>query len=421
MDKRELSSILKSCLNLDHPKSFFLFAGAGSGKTRTLVETLVQIREAYGEKFRLTGQQVAVITYTNAACEEIQRRIEFDNMFWVSTIHSFSWEQIRSLHEDIRIWLEKRLAEDIEELREKQAKGRAGTKAADDRRAKIESKMRRLENLGLVRRFSYNPNGENIGKNSINHAEVLAVLSEFLLEKPLMVQILTKKYPLLLIDESQDTQKDLVDAFFSVQNSCSTKFALFLFGDTMQRIYADGKVGLENLIPSDWEKPAITTNYRCPKRVVELINRIRSVVDDHQQQPREGAAEGVVRLFVANDEKYPDKAELEIQMSYLMAEFTNDKNWLDETQVKTLTLEHHMAARRRGFSDFFEPLYKVDRFRTGLLDGTLSGIPFLINLAIPLIGFIRQNDQFSIARLITENSPILSRRPESGGKSQWRR
>lgn len=28
------------CLDLENPKSFFLFAGAGSGKTRSLVESL---------------------------------------------------------------------------------------------------------------------------------------------------------------------------------------------------------------------------------------------------------------------------------------------------------------------------------------------------------------------------------------------
>ncbi len=34
-------------------------------------------------------------------------------------------------------------------------------------------------------------------------------------------------------------------------------------------------------------------------------------------------------------------------------------------------LEHHMAARRMGFHQMFEPLYEIERFRTGLLDGSL--------------------------------------------------
>ena len=34
-----------NCLNLDNPKSFFLFAGAGSGKTRTLVNVLKEFKK----------------------------------------------------------------------------------------------------------------------------------------------------------------------------------------------------------------------------------------------------------------------------------------------------------------------------------------------------------------------------------------
>ncbi|MEO1523464.1 MAG: UvrD-helicase domain-containing protein, partial [Cyanobacteria bacterium J06633_2] len=63
-----------SCLDLDSPKSFFLFAGAGSGKTRSLVEVLKRFRQNSIHRLRRNGQKVAVITYTNAACDEIKRR-----------------------------------------------------------------------------------------------------------------------------------------------------------------------------------------------------------------------------------------------------------------------------------------------------------------------------------------------------------
>jgi len=45
----------------------------------------------------------------------------------------------------------------------------------------------------------------------------------------------------LLIDESQDTNKTLMEALLVVQSQQKKKFLLGLFGDTMQRIYADGK------------------------------------------------------------------------------------------------------------------------------------------------------------------------------------
>lgn len=47
-----------SCLNLDDPKSFFLYAGAGSGKTRSLVEVLKRFRENNITQLKRNGQKL---------------------------------------------------------------------------------------------------------------------------------------------------------------------------------------------------------------------------------------------------------------------------------------------------------------------------------------------------------------------------
>ena len=411
----ELRNTIAACLDLEEPTSFFLYAGAGTGKTRAVVEALDIFRNRYGTQFRQSGQKVAVITYTNAACDEIRRRIDFDPIFAVSTIHSFAWEQIRTYHENISAWLRKRLSAEITELQEKQATGRSGTKAAAEREVQIESKRKRLRHLDVIKRFTYNPNGENIGKNSLNHAEVIAIIAAFLADKPLMREILIRKHPVLLIDESQDTQKHLIDAFFELQDKYPDQFCLALFGDTMQRIYADGKVGLDEAVPAGWEKPAIAVNHRCPKRVVTLLNRIRSEVDGAQQEPRQDAQEGVVRLFLVNDVDELDKLRVETAAAKKMAEVTSDEEWRSRRAIKVLTLEHHMAARRGGFDGFFEPLYKVDSFKTGLLDGSLSGIAFFAQQVLPLVQAMRSEDRFAVARVVKDHSPIVA--PERLGGS----
>lgn len=406
--EEKLRETMSTCLDLEKPKSFFLYAGAGTGKTRAVVNAMDIFRSRYGTRFRQSGQQVAVITYTNAARDEIRRRIDFDPIFAVSTIHSFAWEQICKYHKDIAAWLRVRLATDIAELEERQAKGKAGTKAVAEREVQIESKRMRLRHLDSIKQFTYNPNGENIGKNSLNHAEVIALSAALLTEKPLMRQVLIRKHPVLLIDESQDTQKDLIDAVFALQAEHPDKFCLALFGDTMQRIYADGKVGLEQAVPADWEKPALDVNYRCPKRIVTLLNRIRSEVDGAQQKPREDAEEGVVRLFLVNDSGDVDKRKAESEAAQVMAETASDDKWMNQEAVKVLALEHHMAARRGGFAGFFEPLYKIDRFRTGLLDGTLSGVAFFAQQVLPLVEALRSEDRFGVAQVVKDYSPLLS-------------
>lgn len=105
-----------SCLNLSEPKSFFLFAGAGSGKTKSLVNVLNLIYKNYGKELKLRRQKVAVITYTNAACEEIRHRLDYNSLFHVSTIHSFVWEVIKNYQIDIRDFIKGSLVKDIEEL-----------------------------------------------------------------------------------------------------------------------------------------------------------------------------------------------------------------------------------------------------------------------------------------------------------------
>jgi len=404
----ELKKTIESCLDLKKPKSFFLYAGAGTGKTRAVVEALNIFRNRYGAVFRESGQKVAVITYTHAACDEIRRRIDFDPIFAVSTIHSFAWEQIRTHQSDIRDCLRERLEKEVAEIREKQLKGRSNTRAATEREAQIKSKQKRLQHLDAIKLFTYNPNGENAGKDSLNHAEVIAILSTLLAGKPLSRQILIRKHPVLLIDESQDTQKDLISAFFKLQEEHPSQFSLCLFGDTMQRIYSDGKAGLENDVPADWETPALVVNYRCPKRIVTLLNKIRSEADGAQQEYRTDAEEGIVRLFLINDVDDVVKSEVEAEKAGKMAQITADDEWLSRPKIKVLTLEHHMAARRGGFGGFFEPLYKIDKFRTDLLDGTLSGINFFQRQVLPLVEAMKSGDMFAAARVVKNHSRIAS-------------
>ena len=72
-------------------------------------------------------------------------------------------------------------------------------------------------------------------------------------------------------------------------------FSLGLFGDTMQRIYTDGKENLGTNLPNDWYKPEKKLNHRCPKRVVTLINKIRSDADGIEQLPRTDKEDGFER------------------------------------------------------------------------------------------------------------------------------
>jgi len=90
-----------------------------------------------------------------------------------------------------------------------------------------------------------------------------------------------------------------------------------------------------------------------------------------------------------------------------MAGVTADGFWSDPKMVKTLILEHHMAAKRMGFLDIFEPLYQIDEFRTGLLDGTLPLMRLFSSSVLPLITRKQLGDEFGVAAIVRRASPLL--------------
>lgn len=400
--------VIETCLSAIPPKSFFLYAGAGSGKTRSLVTAVEKICETHSRKLALRGQQVAVITYTNAACEEILQRIEFNPQIEVRTIHSFCWNLLNGFNDEIKEWLKIYLAERISELELAQQRGRSG-QASIDRPKQIASIKKRIAKLPKIKKFVYSPTGDNNSFDSLNHSEVIGMTSNFLEKKPGMQRLLASKFPILLIDESQDTNRLLMESLLLVQKNIPESFCLGLFGDTMQRIYNDGKVDLAKSIPQTWDQPVKDVNYRCPQRVVTLINRIRSQVDEQQQRVPDGQLEGCVRLFIL-PESVVNRSSAEKTVLEKMALFSKDTLWTNDlSSVKVLTLEHHMAARRFGFFEFFEPFYNVSHLQTGFIDGTLPGISFLRKEVLPVIRAIETKDKFALAAAVRRTSPFFDR------------
>lgn len=397
---------IESCFSASSPNNFFVFAGAGSGKTRSLINTLNFLDKEQGEKLLMKGKQIAVITYTNAACDEISRRLQYKSIFSVSTIHSFLWELIKNYQVDIKTWIMESVQKEIEELKQKQTKTSRG-KAGEKRAETIKKKTERRAKIRSIQKFSYNPNGDNVGYDSLSHSEVIKMSTEFIATEPTMQDILTSKYPILLIDESQDTKKELIDALLIVCEKYGEKFIVGMFGDTMQKIYNDGKDNLAKCIPDNWVKPVKIMNHRSAKRIVTLANSIRSSVDDQKQQARSDAEEGTVRLFITS--KSNNKEYVEKRVAEMMVQDTGDIGWNDEEDYKSLILEHHMAASRFGFSELYMPLSNSKKFDTSLREGSIPELSILSKLVFPLLVAYQSGNDFEVAKIIRKNSPLLNK------------
>jgi DNA helicase II / ATP-dependent DNA helicase PcrA len=359
------------------PRSFFLFAGAGSGKTRTLVELVRRITGvvehaaggAYAARLRARGQSVRVITYTKNAAQVVMSRLGENRLAEVSTIHSFCWDLVKGFDNDIR---EALLAQNAEELVEAKAYAHSKKKGETetDRRkyAELEAKA---DNLRAATTFRYNPDRNTYGEGALSHQAVLQVTAWLLRERLTLQRILQDRYPLLLIDESQDTMRGVLDALFDLTSVRPGQFTLGLIGDHRQRIYADGHADLPSRIPTTWARPELQMNHRSQKRIVKLINDIwdadikgrtqsKAGVTQHPRSEMQG---GKVRIFIGDTARNTsEKLSAEVDCASAMAQITNDEAWtIDQNGFKTLALEHKLGAKRGNFYEIYSSMVLLDK------------------------------------------------------------
>ncbi|KDN12543.1 ATP-dependent DNA helicase pcrA [Snodgrassella communis] len=91
-EERQLKEIFTA---IDDGKSFIVHAGAGAGKTYTLIESINYILNHKLNTLRKHNQKIICITYTNVAVDEIRHRLGESQFVQVSTIHEMLWQQIK--------------------------------------------------------------------------------------------------------------------------------------------------------------------------------------------------------------------------------------------------------------------------------------------------------------------------------------
>ena len=357
------------------PRSFFLFAGAGSGKTRTLVEVLRRLTGVVphenggrlARRLRLHGRSIRVVTYTKNAVAVISGRLGSNDLVAVSTIHSFCWELIGGFDEDIREALIADKAVQLEEARSKAAAKVRGISDTDRRKfAEIEQEIDALKG---VSKFIYHPDKDTYGVGAMQHGQVLDATAWLLLNRLTLRTILQDRHPIILIDESQDTMKSMLDALMQLADPSSTGLVLGLLGDHRQRIYMDGHSDLPGLVPSGWAKPELKMNHRSQQRVVHLINKIWSAelqgrtqsasgVEQHHRTEKIG---GTVRLFIGKTSlSTPEKQQREAWVALQMQQAAQSDEWATPGGYQSLALEHKLVAARGGFLNVFTAMTLID-------------------------------------------------------------
>lgn len=396
-------------------RHFVMVAGAGSGKTTSLVKALAHIERSQGKQFRRHGQQIACITFTEVAVEEIRGDVGDDPLFHISTIHSFLWSVIKPFQADLRRWVRNRLDEKIAAEQEKIENTRTQQKSKDRAAANIERYRGQIEQIASVKNFTYGT-GSDYPKGVLGHSDVLSIGPAFIQSHTLMRSVITQRFPVVFVDESQDTDPAFVEALRTIAREAQDRFCLGFFGDPMQQIYMQGA----GAIPAEdnWQTLEKPENFRCPQKVLEVINRIREEDDGLVQtggrhETRNGESvpvEGTARILILPaDERRQDRLE---EARRWLAEQDGDEGWLEDEEEKALrllVLVHRMAAARLGFPTLYSALNDSapEDLKTGLVDGTAWVLRPFLNFVLPLLLARKEDREFEIMRLLRKYCPRL--------------
>ena len=400
---------IRECL--DSYRSFSVVAGAGSGKTTSLITALDYLREVEGGILRRDGKQIACITYTNRAVEVISGRLDWDDLFCVSTLHGFLWNEIKRFTPDIRTTLQKTIIPAI--IAKKQGDDNGGeSQKARSARAKITELAEDLELLNSVPQFVYNDNQfSDYGEGKIGHDDVIAIAAEMILENELLRKIIGQKYPYIFVDEAQDTFSDVVKALNKLCEDEGLPVVGY-FGDPMQQIYEkragdfDGPDGAAHITKEE--------NFRCAPQVINLLNAFRA---DVQQYPAgsnaeiEGSVE--VRLIEAEVPEAPRKRYSDEQLVRASERFQNALDywgWADRESVKRLFLVRQMIARRLGFPEFqklFTGVYASTKAQDGYESGNHPLLKPFIRSIWPLVKSYQEGNMRVVIDILREFSPAF--------------
>ncbi len=331
---------------IDQQQCFRLEAGAGAGKTYSLVLALQRLIAERGANYMRRGQKVACITYTNVAKREISRDIDEHPAVLVETIHAFCWGCIRQFQSVLRTEVGK-----LERHADKLAE--AGGVGA-----------RRIEyDLGFF--------GIHDDRITLHHDDIPDLMSR-LLAMPKFRQIFTASYPVVFIDEYQDTNKEFMGALAMHFLEPKTGPLIGLFGDHWQTIYRDDfdLAALPNVQGIDKG-----SNFRSVPAVVDVLNRLRpalpQVVDDE-------TAQGEARAFHANSYtgERTDTAHskldtpCDITRAYVAAlrKQLEGEGWDFSPKItKVLMLTHSALAAEQGYPSIVE-IFKAHQDAISKLD-----------------------------------------------------
>lgn len=406
---------------INNKQSLVFKAGAGSGKTYALIESLKYLLRIEGIKLKRENQKIIIITFTNVAADEIKERLGNSNLVLVSTIHERLWELIRNYQRELIDIHKEQLEEELEKLNKKinseesfsvlkneeqlnfiqvmednknifykyydEKVGVAkpayteipfGFDIKETDLLKSIAKFRGIVNtLYLKRKYekaiesiinqstkytevNYNTSlsRDRLETMDISHDTLLKYGKKIIKNHKLLQQIIINKYPYFFVDEYQDTNQVVIEILRILHTFSKRGRHGFFVGYFGDEIQSIYADGIGNKL-LEYHPELYEVNKKLNRRSTsEVINVINRVRNDEFiQRSVYKDAAGGSVQFYQGDKKYIINLKEHYQDKWLI----NEKNPLD-----VLVLTNRSVANYIGISDLYKVIQQSNLYSEGL-------------------------------------------------------
>ncbi len=272
-----------------------VFAGAGSGKTKTITTRIAILLES-----NIKPQEILAVTFTNKAAREMKERVEHSSPFgryvFVATFHSACARWLREFAPKIGF------SSDFTIFDQKDSLGVIKTILKDLKLlTKNVSPVDYLQGINKAKTFGWSP--ENADRKIMEHPDMFPFMgikiyqryqeylkscnamdfSDLLMNMLLLLrtdqevaELLQKRYKHIMVDEFQDTNQTQFSLINFIINHDKN---LFVVGDDDQSIYSWRGADPSNILQFKKHFPSaqmiyLEQNYRCTQNIVNAASSL---------------------------------------------------------------------------------------------------------------------------------------------------
>ncbi len=446
--------------HIDNNNSFIFKAGAGAGKTYTLIECLKYLIKSKYQQFLFNNQKIMCITFTNVAKNEIIERLGNSTIVDVSTIHERIWNMIcRYQHELLEIHKEelkeqiKKFEMDIESDNDfisysslnptEKEKFKKIILQEDIKQKYKEKNIMKVQKLNQIfkeylkdfdeilknnRKFKkivdtiykihdyeiclkyieekkegYDKieyvssiNRDRLEKMKISHDTVLKYGEKMVNRHDILKKIIIDKYPYIFIDEYQDTNEKVVNLIDMLYKYAKKKKKELVIGYFGDPLQKIYYNNFDNEIENKIKGFKVVNKKINRRSTVEIINVANKIRNDNFKQ------EPLFKDHSGGTVKFYIGSEEDIKP--FIEKYTKKWKNKDGNPLHCFMLTNQLVAKYAGFEEIYEKFKDTDKYKKNnfsllnseLMSQDLTKLGDIPLLLFNIINFIYNSTKKSI-------------------------